>query len=86
MKKTVDYCIANDILKEYLKSREKEVEEIMITLFTDEQISNMMLKDEYKKAQKETLEYTVKNMKDNGMSIEMIMKITGLQKEEVEKI
>ena len=58
----------------------------MITLFTDEQISNMMLKDEYKKAQKETLEYTVKNMKDNGMSIEMIMKITGLQKEEVEKI
>lgn len=86
LKKTVDYCIANDILKEYLKSREKEVEEIMITLFTDEQISNMMLKDEYKKAQKETLEYTVKNMKDNGMSIEMIMKITGLQKEEVEKI
>lgn len=58
----------------------------MITLFTDEQISNMMLKDEYKKAKKETLEYTVKNMKDNGMSIEMIMKITGLQKEEVEKI
>lgn len=26
LKKTVDYCIANDILKEYLKSREKEVE------------------------------------------------------------
>ena len=86
LKKTIDYCIANDILKEYLKSKEKEVEELMITLFTDEQISNMVLKDEYKKAKKETLEYTVKNMKDNGLSTEIIMKITGLQEEEIEKI
>lgn len=53
LKNAIHYCISNNILAEYLKNREMEVADIMIKLFTDEQIQTMMLRDEYRKGREE---------------------------------
>ena len=44
---TIDYCKGNDILKEFLETKEREVMDVMMGLFTQEQATNMILKERY---------------------------------------
>jgi len=99
---TIDYCKGNDILKEFLETKEREVMEVMMGLFTQEQATNMILKERYNEGRLEgerkgrlegrlegIQEKTVsiaKAMKEQNFHTDMIISITGLSKEEIDNL
>jgi len=95
---TIDYCKGNDILKEFLETKEREVMDIMMALFTQEQATNMILKERYNEGRLEgerkgrlegIQENTVsiaKAMKEQGLPMDVIISITGLTKEEITRL
>jgi hypothetical protein len=61
------------VLREYLESREKEVVTIMMSLFDEEQIMKVYLKDHDKETEKETERRTAKKLLRKGkMSLDDI--------------
>ena len=95
---TIEYCKGNDILKEFLETKEREVMEVMMGLFTQEQATNMILKERYNEGKLEgklegrlegIQENTVsiaKAMKEQGLPMDLIISITGLTKEEITRL
>ena len=95
---TIDYCKGNDILKEFLETKEREVMDVMMGLFTQEQATNMILKERYNEGKLEgrlegrlegIQENTVsiaKAMKEQGLPMDLIISITGLTKEEITRL
>ena len=98
--------VAHNILKEFLELKEREVEEIMMSVFTQEQATNMVLKEKYNEGrlegrlegklegrsegrlegiQENTL-YIAKMMKEQGLSLDIIINITGLSEDEINKL
>lgn len=47
---TINICKDRDVLKEYLSSREKEVADMMMTLFDEEQVMRAYVESERKEA------------------------------------
>ena len=60
---TINICKNRNILKEYLENKEKEVVDIMMTLFDDEQILKAYIKDVKENTAKETAERLIKKGK-----------------------
>ena len=91
---TINYCKKNDILKEFLEIHGREVEDVMMGLFTQEQATDMILKERYNEGKLEgrlegIQENTVciaKAMKEKGLPMDMIIGITGLTKEDIDKL
>ncbi|MBO5031906.1 MAG: hypothetical protein J6C19_04155 [Lachnospiraceae bacterium] len=70
---TIRICKDNNILKEYLESREKEVVTIMMSLFDEEQIIKSYIKSERYEAAQENARETAKRMIKMGkLSLEEI--------------
>ena len=96
LRKTINYCIENDILKEYLTVERMEVEKIMMQLFTQKQAIDLMLQEEIsdaenrgiaigeKRGESRGIRLIAVNMKNQGFDIDIIVKTTGLSKDEVE--
>ncbi|MBK5898767.1 RpnC/YadD family protein [Catonella massiliensis] len=94
----MEYCVDNDILKDILLVKKKEVEDIMMTVFSQEQAMEFVLKARYREGIKQGIEQgksmgkyenslqIVKKMKDSKMDNELIMKFTGLSEDEVSKL
>ena len=98
----MEYCVDNDILKDILLVKKKEVEDIMMTVFSQEQAMEFALKARYREGIKQGIEQGMeqgksmgkyenslqiaKKMKDSNMDNELIMKFTGLSEEEVSKL
>lgn len=78
--------IYSNILKEFLVDKEKEVENIMMGIFTQEHATDMILNEKYQQGIEQGIEQVAKKLKSNGTDIEVIMKSTGLTKEEVLKL
>ncbi|MCD8124457.1 MAG: hypothetical protein LUE23_05385 [Lachnospiraceae bacterium] len=76
VKEAIRICKDRNILKEYLEVREKEVVDIMITLYDQQQVLEEYVASERKKAAEETAEYTLKesagNLYENGVAVEVI--------------
>ena len=95
---TMEYCVDNDILKDILLVKKKEVEDIMMTVFSQEQAMEFVLKARYREGIKQGIEQgksmgkyenslqIAKKMKDSNMDNELIMKFTGLSEDEVSKL
>jgi hypothetical protein len=95
---TMEYCVDNDILKDILLVKKKEVEDIMMTVFSQEQAMEFALKARYREGIKQGIEQgksmgkyenslqIAKKMKDSNMDNELIMKFTGLSEDEVSKL
>ena len=102
LRATISYCKEHNILKEFLESKEREVEEIMMSVFTQEQATNMVLKEKYNEGKLEGMEqgiqkgmqqgmqektvYIAKMMKEQGLSLDIIVNITGLKEDEINKL
>ena len=96
LRKTINYCIENDILKEYLIVERMEVEKIMMQLFTQKQAIDLMLQEEISDAENRGIAIGERlgesrgirliavNMKKQGLDTDIIIKTTGLSKEEIE--
>ena len=82
LKKTIKYCKAHNILKEFLVDKEKEVENIMMGIFTQEHATDMILNEKYQQG----IEQVAKKLKNDGVDIGMIIKSTGLTEEEILKL
>ena len=98
----MEYCVDNDILKDILLVKKKEVEDIMMTVFSQEQAMEFALKARYREGIKQGIEQGMeqgksmgkyenslqiaKKMKDSNMDNELIMKFTGLSEDEVSKL
>ena len=83
---TIRICESRDVLKEYLKSRKKEVVDIMMTLFDEERILQIHVDNKIKENTEKVKKDMVKQMLKAGYSVEEIAKIVGLQEEEIRHI
>lgn len=85
-------CICKDknVLKEYLESREREVVDIMMTLYDEEEIMRSYVRSEVREAVQETQQdermNTAREMIRDHESIEKIMKYSRLSREAVLKL
>ena len=84
---TIDYCKGNDILKEFLETKEREVMDVMMGLFTQEQATNMILKERYNEGRLEgerkgrlegERKGRLEGIQENTVSIAKAMKEQGL--------
>lgn len=89
---TIDICKNRNVLREYLESKEREVVDIMMTLFDDEQILKAYAKDIEDNTAKETARETEREMaermiKKGKMSLEEIAEyVPSLSFEEIKKL
>lgn len=88
---TIRICKDKNILKEYLKSREKEVISIMMFLYDDEAIGRAYIssvkRETAEKVAKETAENTVMCLLGKGkLSVEEIADCVDLPSEEVKRL
>ena len=83
---TTRICESRDVLKEYLKSRKKEVVDIMMTLFDEERILQIHVDNKIKENTEKVKKDMVKQMLKAGYSVEEIAKTAGLQEEEIRHI
>ncbi len=83
---TIRICESRDVLKEYLKSRKKEVVDIMMTLFDEERILQIHVDNKIKENTEKVKKDMVKQMLKAGYSVEEIAKIVGLQEDEIRHI
>ncbi|MBR5565366.1 MAG: hypothetical protein IKW08_04280 [Roseburia sp.] len=81
---TIRICKDRNILKEYLESREKEVVDMMMTLFDDEQILKAYTKDIEDNVERRT---AIQMIKDGEMSLEKIARyVPSLSMEELKEL
>ena len=86
---TIAICKDENVLKEYLGSREQEVVSIMMSLFDDEYILKTYVADKEKEAAKtaayQTAKSTALKLYQKGFSIEDIADLVDTPIEEVKK-
>ncbi|RRD95223.1 hypothetical protein EII17_04055 [Clostridiales bacterium COT073_COT-073] len=90
LRKTIHSCISQNILKEFLQAREREVEEMSMLLYTQEELFDIALKEKFKDGLEQGMEKScykiARDMKKDGIPFHQIIKYTGLTEEEVEKL
>lgn len=90
VKNTIEICMNDDILKEYLDYRKMEVQEMITAFTTQEEAFESFLKDEVKRGRKEGEEKgkidTLINFFKNGAGLDLISKAVGMSIEEVKSI
>jgi hypothetical protein len=78
LKKAVEYCCRHDIIKEFLEKHAQEVMSMLMTEFN--------LEDAIAVAKEETREEIALNAFANGLPIDIICKITGLDMDTVKTL
>ncbi len=90
VKNTIEICMNDEILKEYLEYRKMEVQEMITAFTTQEEAFESFLKDEVKRGRKEGEEKgkidTLINFFKNGIGLDVISKGLGMSIEEVKSI
>lgn len=80
---TIQICKDRDVLKSYLENREKEVVDIMMTLFNREQVLEAFIEDERRQAATEQAIADAKKMKEHGITEDVIASILARPVSEV---
>ncbi len=92
---TIRICTNNEILKEYLQKRESEVVKIMMSLFSQEYATKMMIFEERQDAKaegkaegkaEEKAETALKLLSRNLLSINEIAEVTDLPVEKIKEL
>ena len=90
VKNTIEICMNDEILKEYLDYRKMEVQEMITAFMTQEEAFESFLKDEVKRGRKEGREEgkmdTLINFFKNGAGLDLISKAVGMSIDEVKSI
>ena len=90
VKNTIEICMNDEILKEYLEYRKMEVQEMITAFMTQEEAFESFLKDEVKRGRKEgeekgKIDTLIKFFK-NGIGLDIISKSLEMSIEEVKSI
>ena len=90
VKNTIEICMNDEILKEYLDYRKMEVQEMITAFTTQEEAFESFLKDEVKRGRKEGEEKgkmdTLINFFKNGVGLDIISKSVEMSIDEVKSI
>ena len=90
VKNTIEICMNDEILKEYLDYRKMEVQEMITAFTTQEEAFESFLKDEGKRGRKEGEEKgkidTLINFFKNGVGLDIISKSVEMSIDEVKSI
>ena len=90
VKRTIEICMDDEILKEYLDYRKMEVQEMITAFMTQEEAFESFLKDEVKRGRKEGEEKgkidTLINFFKNGAGLDLISKAVDMSIDEVKSI
>ena len=90
VKNTIEICMNDEILKEYLDYRKMEVQEMITAFTTQEEAFESFLKDEVKRGRKEGEEKgkmdTLINFFKNGVGLDVISKSVEMSIDEVKSI
>ena len=86
VKNTIEICMNDDILKEYLDYRKMEVQEMITAFMTQEEAFESFLKDEVKRGREEGKMDTLINFFKNGAGLDLISKAVGMSIDEVKSI
>lgn len=80
-------CKDRNVLNEYLSSKEKEVVDIMMVLYDEEEIMRSYVESEvYEARQDEKVEIARRMLEDGTLSIDRVAQISGLSIDEVKNI
>jgi len=82
---TIRICKAQNVLGEHLSGREKEVVDIMMTLFNEEYILKTYVESREKEASEKTKIWTAQKLYKKGNTIEDIADILDASVKEVEQ-
>ena len=81
---TIRICKDRNVLKEYLESREKEVVDIMMVLYDEEEAMKTYVESERYDAQNDAkVETATRMIADGDLSVDKIAKYSGLALEKV---
>lgn len=69
IRKTIDYCIKHEILKEYLMSKTREVSDMMMQMITDEQAMDIILEEKYNIGKNEGIALGEKRGEERGIAL-----------------
>lgn len=87
LRKTIHSCISQNILKEFLETREREVEEMSMLLYTQEELFDIALEEKFKDGLEQGMEQScykiAADLKKAEIPLSIIVSCTGLTKEEV---
>lgn len=84
---TIRICKDKNVLQEYLESNEKEVVDIMMVLYDEEEIMRSYVESERYEARHDEKVITARRMLESGkMSFEEVSKYSDLPLEEVERL
>lgn len=98
LRKTIHSCISQNVLKEFLQTREREVEEMSMLLYTQEQLFDIALAEKFNDGLEQGLEQgMVKGMEQSRHKIaadlkkaqiplSVIASCTGLTEEEIARL
>ena len=90
VKRTIEICMDDEILKEYLDYRKMEVQEMITAFMTQEEAFESFLQDEVKRGRKEGEEKgkidTLINFFKNGAGLDIISKAVDMSIDEVKSI
>ncbi len=89
-KNAIKYCIEQDILREYLDRKSREVENMLVGEYSyedDIEVQRNESKEEgIKEGLKKGIINTAKKLKEEKINISVISKCTGLSKKEIKKL
>jgi len=86
IRKAVTYCRDHDILKEFLEANAKEVMTMLLTEWNLDDARQVWYEEGIEKGREEGLEETARNALAQGLSIEIVQKITGLDMETIKNL
>ena len=90
VKRTIEICMDDEILKEYLDYRKMEVQEMITAFMTQEEAFESFLKDEVKRGRQEGRQEgkidTLINFFKNGVGLDIISKAVDMSIDEVKSI
>ena len=75
---TIRICKDREVLKAYLESREREVIGIMMTLFDQEYLTGVYVKEQREEAREDTQKEIALRMYNEGNSADTIARLIGL--------
>ena len=86
MKMAIKYCMEHDILKEFLENHSTEVVNMLYTEWDQEAALAVRYEEGIEQGGEEKAEEIAKNALAEGVSIELVQKITGLDMETIKNL
>ena len=86
VEKTIAICSRENVLKDYLEERAKEVRDIMFTLFDQDEVMERHIAYEKRIARDECMSDMVKNFLSCGTPMEYIVKASGWSEDKIRSL